>query len=294
MEKMAWINGRICPPELPVISVFDRGFLFGDGVYETGRSEGRVFLFMEEHLARLRSSASKLGITIPWTDGEISQGLYDVAKAYNRPTIYFRTIVTRGTIESIGLDVMGDVKPSLVHLLQPIDMAKLQKQRKYGITVLTSKILRNSALAQDPNIKTSNYLNSLLAMQDVKARGADDAIMVSSRGVVTEGTTFSVFGVKKDGTVITPALDVGILDSITRRHVLQVASQFTKTAEVELPVKEFLACEEIFIASSVRACVPITKWDDKNFSPIPGPITLRLQEGLEKVFQEYVVGKRSY
>jgi branched-chain amino acid aminotransferase len=294
MEKMAWINGRLCPPEQAVVSVFDRGFLFGDGVYETGRSEGRVFLFMEEHLERLRSSASKLAISIPWTDDEISHGLYQAAKAYGKPTIYFRTIITRGLVDAIGLDVMPVGKPTLVHLLQPIDSAKLEKQREHGIRVLTSRIVRNSAAAQDPNIKTSNYLNSLLALQDVKARGGDDAIMVSAAGLVTEGTTFSVFAVKKDGTVITPSLRVGILDSITRRHVLEVARGFTKTQEVEIPLKEFLDCEEAFIASSVRACVPITHWDDKAFSPIPGPTTRKLQVGLEKVFQEYVIGKREY
>jgi branched-chain amino acid aminotransferase len=292
MDGMAWINGKVCRPEEATISVFDRGFLFGDGVYETGRSYGRVFLFMEEHLSRLRKSAGKLAIPFKWTDEYIRESLAEVARAYQKPDIYFRTIVTRGPIAKIGLDVLSDPTPSLVHLLQPIYTDKMMKLRQEGVHIVTSRIVRNSAAAQDPNIKTSNYLNSLLALQDAQSRGGEDAIMCNAAGQVTEGTTFSVFGVRGE-TLITPALSIGILDSITRRHVMEAAQGSLKVEEGFYTLSEFLECDETFIASSVREVVPIRQWDARGFDT-PGPKTKLLQERLTSLIQKYLVGKTGY
>jgi branched-chain amino acid aminotransferase len=292
---MAWINGKVCKAEDAKISVFDRGFLFGDAVYETGLSEGRVFLFLEEHLTRLRRSASRLSIPISWTDAQIVEGLYEVGKAFDRPNIYFRIIVSRGIADVIGLDISNEPSPSLVHLVQALDREKIERQSQKGIYLQTSTVIRNSAKALDPNIKTSNYLNSLLALQEVKSRGADDAMMTDARGIVTEGTTFSVFGVRKDGALITPSLEVGILDSITRKTVLEIArTAGIKSEQGEYRRDDFLNCSEVFIASSVRGCASVARWDDRHFFPIPGEMTRRLQQGLTQARKSYAVGKRSY
>lgn len=284
---MAWIKGQVCTSENAKVSVFDRGFLFGDGVYETGRSYDRTFVFLEEHWKRLRSSAGKLAIEIPWSDAELEKGLFEVARAFKQDDIYFRTIVTRGTIESVSIDNFSAEEPSLVHIVQSLNQAKLDSVRKTGVKLLTSNVIRNASDAQDPNIKTSNYLNSLLALQDVKKRGADDAILCNRQGTVTEGTTFSVFGVTKAGSLITPSLNVGILDSITRRHVMEVAKKNMRVEEGEFPVSAFLDCPEAFIASSVREIVPVNAWDEKRFEA-PGTHTKALQEGLRNTIQQYV------
>jgi len=293
-SPMAWINGKVQTAENAKVSVFDRGFLFGDGIYETGRSYQKTFVFLEEHWMRLRSSAEKLGIKITWTNADLEQGLYELAQAFGQPDVYFRTIVTRGAIESVGIDVFGTQPPTLVHIIQPISEEKLHKLRQSGIHVLTSHVVRNASDAQDPNIKTSNYLNSLLALQDVKRRGADDAILCNRLGQVTEGTTFSVFGVTEEGKLITPAQGVGILDSITRRHVLEEARRFMATEEGEFPVETFMNCREAFIASSVREIVPIHTWDGKKFTEVPGPVTRDLQARLRAVIDTYVRSHRKF
>jgi len=274
MKALANINGIILKPEEAKVSVFDRGFLFGDGVYETGRSYERVFLFLEEHLARLRSSASRLGIPVLWSDDEITSRLKETAKVFNKDNIYFRIILTRGELDRVSLDVMTE-KPTLVILVQDLSEG-LSKLRSEGYFLLTSKIVRNSSLAQDPNIKSSNYLNSLLALKDVKERGGMDAVLLNAAGQVTEGTTFSVFSVSEKGVLRTPSLEVGILDSITRRHILKIGRTFLKVEEGFYRLDEFLNAKEVFVVSSVREVCPVYQWDEKKFE-VPGKVTSQLQ-----------------
>jgi branched-subunit amino acid aminotransferase/4-amino-4-deoxychorismate lyase len=282
MAALVYLNGRITPPEEARVSVFDRGFLFGDGVYETGKSVERCFLYLEEHWARLRRSAGKLQIDLPWPDAELKEGLYATARQFGKPDVYFRTIVTRGQVERVGLEIGARSAPTLVHIIQDLPAPKTG-----GVKLLTSQVRRNSAAAQDPNIKTSNYLNSLLALHDVRARGGEDAILCDREGRVTEGTTFSIFGVTRDGRLITPALEVGILDSITRRHVLSLARQSLLVAEGYFELPAFLDCAEVFAAASVRGILPVREWDGMVF-PAPGPVSTALQKLLADDIAAYV------
>ena len=179
-----------------------------------------------------------------------------------------------------------------MHIIQSISFPKIEKQRKEGIQVLTSTVVRNAADAQDPNIKTSNYLNSLLALQEVKARGADDAILCNRQGHVTEGTTFSVFGVKGN-RLITASLGEGILDSITRRHVIESAGPELTVEEGAFTLEEFLTCDEAFVASSIREVVPISKWDQKTFK-VPGRVTTLVHQKLQAHIQAYLKSHSGY
>ncbi|NBX92559.1 MAG: branched-chain amino acid aminotransferase [Proteobacteria bacterium] len=291
MNALTNINGKILAPEHAKVSVFDRGFLFGDGVYETGRSYDRVFLFLKEHLTRLRSSASRLGIPVIWSDEEIVSRLSQTAGQFGKDNVYFRIIITRGEIKKVGLDVMaGD--PTLVILVQELSPG-LPKLRTEGYSLLTSKVLRNSSLAQDPNIKSSNYLNSLLALKEATDRGAMDAVLLNANGQVTEGTTFSVFSVSLAGVLRTPDLKVGILDSITRRHVLKIAKEFMPVEEGIFDLREFLESKEVFLVSSVREICPVNQWDDRKFLA-PGPITLRLQQAYREEIAKSISGQKSY
>lgn len=285
-HSLVYLNGNIYEPKDAKVSVFDRGFLFGDGVYETGRSYERCPLFLEEHWARLIHSGQRLGIPLPWSEEELTRSLLKTATQFGEPNIYFRTIVTRGVIERVSLDLTQELSPTLVHIVQSLP-PNLEERSRLGTRLATSRVVRNSSEAQDPNIKTSNYLNSLLALQDARSQGAEDAVMCDAKGVVTEGTTFSVFGVTQDHTLITPALGVGILDSITRRHILQIAQKEMKVEEGSFSVADFLSCEECFIASSVREIRWVRQWDSRQFGAI-GEVTKALHEKLKTVIQNYV------
>lgn len=286
MDALVSINGEVLTKEKALISVFDRGFLFGDGVYETGKSVDRCPLFLEEHLKRLVKSAGKLLIPVPWKPETLQKYLFDLMKAFGKDNAYFRMYVTRGCIDKVGLDKFDTAQPNLVMFVQELPET-LDSSRKKGMSLLTSKIIRNSAKAQDPDIKTSNYLNSLLALQDVKSRGADDAVLCDVDGNVTEGTTFSLFGVTKEGMLITPSLDVGILNSITRHHLLDLARKYMKVEEGSYRLETFRQCKEVFIASSVREIFPVNAWDGVKYTS-GFEITLSLHEKFQAEIKEYV------
>lgn len=293
MSALVWLKGRITPPSEALISVFDRGFLFGDGVYETGRSYDRCFLYLEEHLARLRHSAAKLRIPVIWKDEDLTRSLTELAQKFQQDNVYFRTILTRGVVEKVGLDVsLKDLTPTLVHVVQELSL-KTEEQRGEGITLKTSSVVRNSARSQDPNIKTSNYLNSLLALFDAKDGGRDDAILCDAKGRVTEGTTFSIFGVTKTGEVITPDLSVGILESITRRHVLELSRKRYVTKEGFFKLAEFMECTEIFAVSSIREIIPVREWDGKSFAA-DGPVWGQLHKDLKDEISRYINAHPKY
>jgi len=285
VQALANINGVLLSPAEAKVSVFDRGFLFGDGVYETGRSYDRVFLFLEEHLTRLRKSASRLGIPVPWTDETLQRLLIETAQAFGKDNIYFRLIVTRGEVTQVGLDVLTP-KPTLAILVQDLSEG-LEKLRKEGYFLRTSSVLRNSAQAQDPNIKSSNYLNSILALKDVKERGAMDAILLNAEGHVTEGTTFSVFAVTPDGVLRTPSLSVGILDGITRRHILSAAKGLLPVEEGAFSLGDFQRASEVFIASSVREICPVFRWDENHYL-VPGEWTQKLHGAYREVITDCI------
>ncbi len=286
------IKGHICAPEEAKISVFDRGFLFGDGVYETGQALERCCLFLEDHLNRLRRSAAKLQIPIPLTDSALIQEIHRTAKAFGRDQAYFRIVLSRGVGEVLGLESFDNFKPTWIIIFQPLS-EKLEPLRTHGIKLLTSTIVRNSSAAQDPNIKTSNYLNSLLALQEVKARGGEDAVLCDARGNVTEGTTFSVFGIENGKTLLTASLEVGILDSITRRYILELGRSFLNIEEGFIPLNRFKNCGEVFIVSSVREIVPVRSWDNTNYE-LPAPITEKLKSGFKEVIKGYIKNSPKY
>ncbi|MFM8316403.1 MAG: aminotransferase class IV, partial [Deltaproteobacteria bacterium] len=183
MRALANINGKILQPEDAQVSVFDRGFLFGDGVYETGCSFQRTFLFLEDHIQRLRKSAGRLGIPVPWSDEFLKQQLRETAQAFGQNDIYFRIIITRGEVTHVGLDIQTN-QPTLVILVQELSR-ELGQLRTRGYHLATSQVRRNPIQAQDPDIKSSNYLNSILALKDVRERGAMDAILLNGEGHVT-------------------------------------------------------------------------------------------------------------
>lgn len=285
MKALANINGEILEPAKAKVSVFDRGFLFGDGVYETGRSYDRVFLFLEEHVKRLRKSADRLGIPVPWTDSFLEEQLKTTATAFGKDNVYFRMIVTRGEVNQVGLDI-ATLDPTLVIIIQDLSES-LSKLRSQGYFLRTSTVRRNSSQSQDPNIKSSNYLNSILALKDVKERGAMDAVLLNVEGQVTEGTTFSIFSVGHDGKLRTPSLSVGILDGITRRYILKASQGIIPAEEGVYSLSEFQSAKEVFIASSVREICPVYQWDENRY-PAPGPITLKLHEAYRKIIEQNV------
>ena len=274
MEEIVCVNGALVPRQEARISPFDRGFLFGYGLFETMRSYGGCVFRLDRHLARLTRSAEKLGLASELDTYELEQSIYQTLKANKLANARIRLTVSAGEGEMTP-DPLVPKEPTV--LIMAKSYAPYPK-RKYeeGFKAVVSSIRLNS---QSPlsRTKSTNYLNNILARREASAAAVDEALMLNERGFVAEGSTSNIFLVAA-GKLITPSEESGILPGITREAVLELARALgIEAVEGEIPLADLLRAEEAFLTSSVREVLPITSIDGK---PVgrgrPGPVTKRL------------------
>ena len=289
MPAIVNVNGRLSDQEHAVISVFDHGFLYGEGIYETVRTyNGQPFLF-ERHMRRLRASASMLALSVPLTNAEIAARFSDTMRAAglgaNGREAYIRMLITRGVGE-LTYDPAACPEPSIVVIVkQQVDPPAEAYTR--GVKVALVDIVRNHPGSVNPMIKSNNLLNNALAMQEAVRRGAFEGVMRNYRGELAECTTANLF-VVKDGVALTPPIDAGLLAGITREYLLEVAS------ETGIPVREhvlhdedLLGADEAFLTSTTRELVPIVRVDEHVIGAgRPGPLTQALLDAFRRKAQE--------
>ena len=280
------IGGRICPPEEAKVSVFDRGFLYGDSVYETVSTvQGRLFA-LGAHLDRLERSAARIGLRAP-PRGEVERAVAETVRAAANTESRVRIMLTRG-VGKLDLDPASSDDTQLIVVVmpfQPLPRALYDE----GASAAIVSIVRNDPRAIDPAIKSGNYLNNVLALGEARRQGAHEALLCAADGSVAEGASSNVFLVK-DGELRTPGLDVGILEGITRAQVLALAGAAgIPTRETRLAPAELRAADELFITSATRAVLPITRLDGAAIgSGSPGPITRRLMRLLDQMARDGV------
>jgi branched-chain amino acid aminotransferase len=289
MSAIVNVNGRLFDKEHAVISVFDHGFLYGEGIYETLRTySGRPFL-IERHLRRLRKSASMVSLDVPLTDAQLEVRFDETVRAADLGVdgreAYIRLLVTRG-VGDLSYDPAATPDPSFVVIVKEQIDPPVEAYRD-GVMVTLSSIVRNHPGSVNPLIKSNNLLNNALAMQEAVRRGAFEAVMRNYRGELAECTTANFF-IVKNGTALTPPLDAGLLAGITREFVFELG------AELKIPVREqvlkdgdLFSADEIFLTSTTREIVPIVRVDDHAVgSGKPGPVTLALLGEFRKKAQE--------
>jgi branched-chain amino acid aminotransferase len=279
MATMVCLDGALTRPENAVISVFDRGFLYGDSVYEVLRTYRGVPFLLEPHLARLSESARRIGMgAMPVR--ELSAETLATHRAANNLDSYLRLIVTRGG-GKIGLDPALAEQPRRIVIAQDVEeMRPPARLYEDGCEVSLVGVRRNLREAVDPAAKTGNYLNSVMALAEARGKGAYEAIMLDHRDMITEGASSNIF-VVIGGVLITPALEVGILKGVTRGVVLELAAR-AQIRVLEAPLTPSVLAEsadEAFLTSSIREIVPVTKVDGRPLgSGRVGPVTQRLRE----------------
>lgn len=279
---MVNVDGTIVSGERAAVSLFDRSFLYGDSVYETLRAYGGVPFALGEHLARLYHSMRRLRLTPNVERDTIEARIEGTLAAAKVRDAYIRVIVTRGTGTDFGLASSLD-NPGPVYVLVKAYKPPPAEWYENGISVMIPVVRRLGRDALDPSIKSGNYLNSILAMLEAKEAGADDAILLNSSGMVTEATTSSLFAVV-DGTVVTPPLSAGILDGITRRHLLAALRETGQpAAELNLTAADLERASELFVTSTLKEVVPVRTLDGAPVKgPTPGPVTLACAALLSK------------
>jgi branched-chain amino acid aminotransferase len=257
------------------ISVLDHGFLFGDSVYEVVCTIKNQPCFLDKHLCRLFASASAISLDIPHDKQWFQEQLNTTLSAAGNLESYIRIIVTRG-IGEVNIDPSTCHRPNIIIIVMETSEYPESCYEK-GIHVALVSIKRNSRDALNPNVKTGNYLNNVLAKVESNKLGAQDAIMVNSLGHLTEGTTSNLFFVR-DGHIFTPSLDCGILSGITREIVIQLSKENGfRVEEGKWPGEELSEADEIFLTGTIKKVMPVSHLDGRPVgSGKPGPVTLKL------------------
>jgi len=276
------VNGRVSDQEHAVISIFDHGFLYGEGVYETLRTyNGQPFLF-ERHMRRLRKSAGMLALSVPMTDTEIDARFRETMRAAGLGDApdreaYIRILLTRG-IGELTYDPAATPTPSVVVIVKP-NVHPPQDVFERGVKVSLVGVIRNHPGTVNPLIKSNSLLNNALAMQEALRHGSFEGVMRNYKGELAECTQSNLF-IVKDGAALTPPIDAGLLPGITREFLFEIgATAGIPVREAVLKDEDLLGADEAFLTSTTREVVPIVKVDDRTVgSGKPGPITHALLE----------------
>jgi branched-chain amino acid aminotransferase len=283
MPLLTNLNGHIA--ETAQISVLDRGFLYGDSVYEVIRTfRGRHF-GLKEHLARLRQSAKYLYMPVPWTDTEIQAEVEKTLAQAAWQESYIRVVVTRGTESLITLQPSAELQPNLLIVISAIAPEPVLSET--GLHLVIPQRIRNNKHALDPAAKTGNYLNNILALLEAQQMGADDALLLNAEGEITEATT-SNFWMVRENVVFTPPSEVGILQGITRTFMLQILEQHNIPYEEKVLIPADLSgIQEAFLSSSVRLLMPVRQINQNLLPACPGPITRQAWQALLALMDEH-------
>ncbi len=276
-----YLNDGFVRKEHARVSVFDHGFLYGDGVYETLRAyQGRIFLW-ERHVARLRRSCELIGLELPMQDEAWISIIAELLVRNGLQDAGLRVTVSRGEGE-LGIDPNLCPNPTIVVMAKPV-VTYTDKQLEQGKILHLSSVRRNPELAQSPQIKALSFLNNILAKQEAVRVGADDALMLNMEGYLAECTTSNIFFVKNK-QLYTPAVDCGILKGITREVIMELANERgVSVEEGQYTMEQLLQADECFMTNTGIEIMPVSRIGDSQIGQgRRGPLTGELR----KVFTE--------
>lgn len=269
------IDGRLSDVATATVPVMDHGFLFGDSVYETLRAYERRFFRWDDHVRRLRASAGALELRIPVEPDVLRERAVRAMEAGDIADGAIRIVVTRG-VGPMDIDPSGCTSPSVLIFARPRPRYAPGSYES-GLSLALVVRRRNPRIALDPNVKSGNYLNSVLALVEARRAGAFECVMLNVEGQVTEGATSNVF-IVRHGVVATPPVDSGLLGGITRMSLLDLCRDEGIPAEERaLGPGELRTADEIFISSTLKQVMPITTFDGERVGGgTCGPVTRRL------------------
>ncbi|MCM1986838.1 branched-chain-amino-acid transaminase [Methanococcoides seepicolus] len=280
-ELLIYYNGEFVPKDKATVSIYDHGFLYGDGVFEGIRAyNGRVFK-LDEHVDRLYDSAKAIALEVPITKAEMTEAILETLRKNNLTDAYIRPIVTRG-IGDLGLDPRKCPEPSIYIISQEWG-AMYGDLYEVGLKAITVGIRRNAPDALSPNIKSLNYLNNILAKIEANAKGGDEAIFLDQNGFVSEGSGDNIF-VIKNGKIYTPPT-VNNLKGITRATAIELLEERGYEVIVQnLGLFDMYTADEIFVTGTAAEAAPITLLDGRKIGDgSVGPITKAAVAAFEEV-----------
>lgn len=279
--SLIYLNGEFVPSEKAAVSVFDHGFLYGDGVFEGIRAYGGRVFRLEDHVKRLFDSAQAIMLCIPMSQSEMCEAILETLRRNNLRDAYIRPIVTRG-MGDLGLD------PNKCNLATVIVIAiewgaMYGSLYEVGLTAVSVAVRRNSPDALPPNIKSLNYLNNIMAKIEANIKGGNEAIILDAQGRLSEGSGDNIF-IIKDKKIYTPHT-INNLKGITREAVLELAKvQGYEVLESDLGLFDLYTADEVFVTGTAAEVAPVTKADGRTIgSGLPGAITKKLMAAFKEL-----------
>ncbi|MFK8113992.1 MAG: branched-chain-amino-acid transaminase [Rubripirellula sp.] len=285
MTQQIYINGQYFAKEDAKISVYDHGLLYGDGVFEGMRIySGKVFR-LQEHLLRLYESALSIGLGIPIGIEQMTTDVNECVAKNGLEDGYIRLVATRGG-GSLGLDPNRCSDPQVIIIADSITLYPDELYQN-GLELITAATIRNHPAALSPRIKSLNYLNNIMAKMEGLKAGCVEALMLNHKGEVAECTGDNIFIVKQ-GKLMTPPIEAGILEGITRNAVLELAQELgIETAQIPLTRHDIYIADECFLTGSAAEVIAAVKLDDRPIgSGKPGPITQQLNAAFRKLVRQ--------
>jgi branched-chain amino acid aminotransferase len=284
---IVYLNGEFVPEEEAKVSVFDHGFLYGDGIFEGIRAyDGRIF-GLDEHVDRLFESAKSIMLELPLSREQLKEAILETVRRNNLRDAYIRPVVSRG-VGPLGLDPLKCPRATVVIIVDaevrhPEDMGPTTIAER-GIKAVTVSLRRNAPDILSPRVKSTNYLNNILAKLQAHAAGVQEAIFLNSQGFVCELTGDNLFLVKK-GRVVTPPLWMGVLDGVTRRAIIRVARELGfEVTEEPLTLHDLYVSDECFATATRLEIMPIVWVDGRRIGEGGrGPVTAKIRERFMEV-----------
>jgi len=293
-ELLVYIDGALYPKSQAKISVYDHGLLYGDGVFEGIRAYGGYVFKLKEHIDRLFKSAHVIKLTMPLTKQGVIDAVLETLRRNNLRDAYIRLLVTRG-FGDIGVDPRKCPKASIIIITEPLLPAFGVESQEKGISAIITWIRRDRVDATSHEVKSMNYLNSMLGKLEAFDAGADEAIMLDTRGFVSEAPTSNLFIVKND-EVATPPPTAGILCGITRATVMELALKLGfHVTERDITPSELISADEVFLTGTHAEIVPVTKIAERIVGDGKvGAVTRRIIEEFKMVTQDSKHGVQIY
>ncbi|MEM3874899.1 MAG: branched-chain-amino-acid transaminase [Candidatus Bathyarchaeia archaeon] len=283
-ELLVYIDGEYYPKSQAKISVYDHGLLYGDGVFEGIRAYNGVVFKLKEHIDRLYRSAHAIMLQIPITKEQMINIVLETLRKNNLKDAYIRLIVTRG-VGDLGLDPRKCSKPTIIVITDTITLHKSEAKEK-GITAMLTWVKRDPVDATSHEIKSLNYLNSILAKIEANINGVDEAICLDKNGFVCEGVAENIF-IIKNGRIYTPPSYTGALPGITAEVVKELAKNLGyEVIEKNITPYELFTADEVFFTGTAAEIIPVREINKRQIgNGKPGPVTKRLMEEFSKLVQ---------
>jgi len=285
MSLKIYISGKYFDKEHAKVSVYDHGFLYGDGVFEGMRSYGGKIFRLKQHLDRLSASAKAIWLKIPTTPEEMAKAVNDTLATNGIKDGYIRLVVTRGA-GALGLDPNKCSDPQVIIIADHIQLYPKEMYEK-GLEIVTASTIRNHSAALSPRIKSLNYLNNIMAKIEGLQAGCVEALMLNAKGEVAECTGDNIF-IVRNGVLMTPPIDAGILEGITRDAVIELAREMNiPVQQIPFVRHDIFIADECFLTGSAAEVIPVVKLDSRVIgNGQPGPITKRLTERFVQLTRE--------